>query len=188
MTPYQKKMEQLGLQEDDLFIIAFNKTDHFLTHLAVKYASNNSLDERSFLLRTIKRMTNLMRSVYVIYKTTTDRASMMILARSIIDLNATICFFFQYVKDDEERALRLKLFYLDGVRSRLKLSDEPLKERDPRYISEEEYNATLAQMAEAKRADLHETRGRTVPASLNVEEVLNIIFLNMLKLPVLRVI
>ena len=27
-----------------------------------------------------------------------------------------------------------------------------------------------------------------VPASLNVEEVLNIIFLNMLKLPVLRVI
>ncbi len=153
-TPYQNKMEQLGLQEFNLFEIELLKIEHFITALSEKYATTLMLDERSFLLRTIKRMTNLMHSVRVIYKTVIDRASMMILARSIIDLNAIICFFFQYVKNDEERALRLRLFYLDGVRTRLKISKEPLKERDPNYISEEEYNATQSQMEKAKRADL----------------------------------
>ena len=130
-------MDRLGLQDHNLFEIAFKRVVYFTTALSEKYATNVMLDERSFLLRTILRMTDLMRSVYVIFKTTTDRASMMILARSIIDLNATICFLFKYVKDDAERALRLRLFYLDGVRTRLKISDEPLKERDPHYISEE---------------------------------------------------
>lgn len=153
-TPYQNKMEQLGLQEFNLFEIELLKIEHFITALSEKYATTLMLDERTFLLRTIKRMTNLMHSVRVIYKTVIDRASMMILARSIIDLNAIICFFFQYVKNDEERALRLRLFYLDGVRTRLKISKEPLKERDPNYISEEEYNATQSQMEKAKRADL----------------------------------
>jgi len=153
-TPYQNKMEQLGLQEFNLFEIELLKIEHFITALSEKYATTLMLDERTFLLRTIKRMTNLMHSVRVIYKTVIDRASMMILARSIIDLNAIICFFFQYVKNDEERALRLRLFYLDGVRTRLKISKEPLKERDPNYISEEEYNATQTQMEKAKRADL----------------------------------
>ena len=147
-------MEQLGLQEFNLFEIELLKIEHFITALSEKYATTLMLDERTFLLRTIKRMTNLMHSVRVIYKTVIDRASMMILARSIIDLNAIICFFFQYVKNDEERALRLRLFYLDGVRTRLKISKEPLKERDPNYISEEEYNATQSQMEKAKRADL----------------------------------
>lgn len=153
-TPYQNKMEQLGLQEFNLFEIELLKIEHFITALSEKYATTLMLDERTFLLRTIKRMTNLMHSVRVIYKTVIDRASMMILARSIIDLNAIICFFFQYVKNDEERALRLRLFYLDGVRTRLKISKEPLKERDPNYISEEEYNVTQSQMEKAKRADL----------------------------------
>ena len=153
-TPYQNKMEQLGLQEFNLFEIELLKIEHFITALSEKYATILMLDEPTFLLRTIKRMTNLMHSVRVIYKTVIDRASMMILARSIIDLNAIICFFFQYVKNDEERALRLRLFYLDGVRTRLKISKEPLKERDPNYISEEEYSATLTQMEEAKQADL----------------------------------
>lgn len=153
-TPYQNIMEQLGLQEFNLFEIELLKIEHFITALSEKYATTLMLDERTFLLRTIKRMTNLMHSVRVIYKTVIDRASMMILARSIIDLNAIICFFFQYVKNDEERALRLRLFYLDGVRTRLKISKEPLKERDPNYISEEEYNATQSQMEKAKRADL----------------------------------
>jgi len=49
--------------------------------------------------------------------------------------------------------LRIHFFYLDAVRTRLKIS-EPLKEWDPNYISEEEYNATLAQMAKAKDADI----------------------------------
>lgn len=153
-TPYQEKMEQLGLQEFNLFEIALLKTEHFITALSAKYATNILLDERTFLLRTIKRMTNLMHSVLLIFKTITDRASMMILARSIIDLNSIICFLFQHVKNDEERALRLQLFYLDGVRTRLKISKEPLRKRDPNYISEEEYNATQTQMEEAKQADL----------------------------------
>ena len=153
-TLYQQKMEQLGLQEFNLFEIELLKTERFITELSAKYATNILLDERTFLLRTIKRMINLMRSVWVIFKTTTDRASMMILARSIIDLNAIICFLFQHVKNDEERALRLRLFYLDGVRTRLKISKEPIKERKPNYISEEEYSATLTQMEEAKQADL----------------------------------
>lgn len=153
-TPYEKKMEQLGLQEFNLFEIGLLKTEHFITALSAKYATNILLDERTFLLRTIKRMINLMRSVLLIFKTTTDRVSMMILARSIIDLNAIICFLFQHVKNDEERALRLKLFYLDGVRTRLKISKDPLRKRDPNYISEEEYNATLSQIERAKQADL----------------------------------
>lgn len=66
---------------------------------------------------------------------------MMILARSIIDLNAIICFLFSYVKDKNERELRLLLYYLDGVRTRLTISGEPLRERDPVVISEEEYKA-----------------------------------------------
>lgn len=152
-TPYQQKMDQLGLQEHNLFEIAFNKAVSFTSALSGKYATNSMLDERSFLLRSITRMTCLMRSVYLLFMTNKDRASMMILTRSIIDLNATICFLFQFVKDADERALRLQLFYLDGVRTRLKISD-PLKDRDPNYISEEEYNATLAQIANAKQADI----------------------------------
>ena len=153
ITPHQQKMNQLGLEDYDLFKIAFNETVHFTTALSAKYAKNKISDERTFLLRSITRMTNLMRSVYVLFKTTKDQASMMILARSIIDLNAIVCFLFQYVRDDNERALRIHLFYLDAVRTRLKIS-EPPKERDPNYISEEEYNATLAQMVEAKKADM----------------------------------
>ena len=151
-TPYQKKMEQLCLQEFNLFEIELLKIERFITALSEEYATNILLDERIFLLRTAMRMTNLMRSVLVIFKT--DRASMMILARSIIDLNAIICFMFQHVKNDEERALRLRLLFHDGVRTRLKISKEPIKERNPNYISEEEYSATLTQMEEAKQADL----------------------------------
>ena len=145
----------LGLREHNLFEIAYGKVDFFTTALTAKYGKESALDERSFLLRSIKRMANLMMSVYVLFKTTSERASMMILSRSIIDLNATICFLFDYVKDHDERALRLLLFYLDGVRTRLRISKEPLKKRDPRYISEEEYNATLEQMKAAKEADLN---------------------------------
>lgn len=151
-TPYQKKMEQLCLQEFNLFEIELLKIERFITALSEEYATNILLDERIFLLRTAMRMTNLMRSVLVIFKT--DRASMMILARSIIDLNAIICFMFQHVKNDEERALRLRLLFHDGVRTRLKISKEPLQERDPNYISEEEYNTTMTQLEEAKQADL----------------------------------
>ena len=147
-------MDLLGLQEHNLFEIAYCKADFFTSVLTAKYGKESVLDERTFLLRSIKRMTNLMRSVYVLFKTTSDRASMMILTRSVIDLNATICFLFDYVKDADERALRLLLFYLDGVRTRQKISKEPLKKRDPRYISEEEYNATLEQMKTAKEADI----------------------------------
>ena len=153
-TPYQEKMYLLGLQEHNLFEIAYGKVAHFISVLSALYGKESVLDERSFLLRSIRRMTNLMRSVYVLFKTTSDRASMMILTRSVIDLNATICFLFDYVKDSDERALRLLLFYLDGVRTRLKISKEPLKKRDSWYISEEEYNATLEQMTAAKEADL----------------------------------
>lgn len=152
-TPYQQKMDQLGLQEHNLFEIAYNKIVHFTSVLTALYGVESILDERSFLLRSIKRMTNLMKSVYVLFETISDRASMMILTRSIIDINAIICFLFDYVRDDDERALRLLLFYLDGVQSRLKLSEEPMKKRDPNYISEEEYNATLAQKEEARKAD-----------------------------------
>lgn len=153
-TEYQKKMGLLGLQEHDLFDIEYCKVVHFTSVLSAKYGRESVLDERSFLLRSITRMTNLMRSVHVIFKTTTDRASMMILARSVIDLNAIICFLFDFVKDKDERELRLLLYYLDGVRTRLTVSNEPLKERDPRVISEEEYNATKKQMDDAKKADL----------------------------------
>lgn len=153
-TPYQQRMDLLGLQEHNLFEIAYGKVVFFTTALTAKYGKESALDERSFLLRSIKRMTDLMRSVYVLFKTTSERASMMILSRSVIDLNATICFLFDYVKKHDERTLRLLLFYLDGVRTRLRISKEPLKKRDPRYISEEEYNATLEQMEAAKEADI----------------------------------
>lgn len=103
-TPYQQKMDQLGLEDYDLFKIAFNKTVHFTTALSAKYAKNTISDERTFLLRSITRMTNLMRSVYALFLTTKDRASMMILARSIIDLNALVCFLFQFVTDGEGRS------------------------------------------------------------------------------------
>lgn len=154
LTPYQQTMNRLGLQEHNLFEIAYDKVVHFTSHLADQYSVESVLDERSFLLRSIKRMTNLMKSVYVLFKTTSDRASMMILTRSIIDLNATICFLFDYVKDGDERTLRFLLFYLDGVRTRLKLSEEPMKERDPNYISEEEYSSVHAQVEETRKADL----------------------------------
>lgn len=153
-TVYQQKMELLGLQEHNLFEIEYSKVVNFTSVLSAKYGRESVLDERSFLLRTITRMTNLMKSVYVIFQTTTDRASMMILTRSIIDLNAIICFLYDYVKDKEERELRMLLYYLDGVRTRLKISREPLKERDPSVISEEEYNATQKQMDDAKDADI----------------------------------
>lgn len=107
----------------------------FTLVLIAKYCKEPVLDERTFLLRFIKWMTNLMRSVYVLFKAISDRASMMILTRLVIDLNATICFLFDYVKGTDERAMRLVLFYLDGVRSRLKIFNEPLKKRDSRYIS-----------------------------------------------------
>ncbi|MBR5678262.1 MAG: hypothetical protein IKX20_08995 [Paludibacteraceae bacterium] len=151
---YQQIMDLLGLQEHNLFEIAYNKIVYFTSVLSALFRKESVLDERTFLLRSIRRMTNLMRSIYVIFKSTKDRASMMILARSVIDLNATICFLFEHVKDKDERALRLLLFYLDGVRTRLKLSQEPLKKRDPKYISEEEYNATLDQINAAKEADI----------------------------------
>lgn len=154
LTPYQQTMNRLGLQEHNLFEIAYDKVVHFTSHLADQYSVESVLDERSFLLRSIKRMTNLMKSVYVLFKTTSDRASMMILTRSIIDLNATICFLFDYVKDGDEQTLRFLLFYLDGVRTRLKLSEEPMKERDPNYISEEEYSSVHAQVEETRKADL----------------------------------
>ena len=153
-TEYQKKMDLLGLQEHNLFEIEYSKVVNFTSVLTAKYGRESVLDERSFLLRTITRMTNLMKSVYVIFQTTTDRASMMILTRSIIDLNAIICFLFDFVKDKDERHLRFLLYYLDGVRTRLKISGEPLKERDPSVISEEEYNATQKQMDDAKDADI----------------------------------
>ena len=154
-TPYQQKMEQLGLEEHNLFEIAYSKIANYTSVLSAKYGKVFVLDERSFLLRTIRRMTDIMKSVYVLFQTTQDRASMMILDRSVIDLNATICFLFDHVKDTDERALRILLFYLDGVRTRLKISKENLKERNPKYISEEEYNATLKQMKAAKVADLN---------------------------------
>ena len=153
-TGYQKKMVLLGLQEHNLFEIEYSKVVYFTSVLSAKYRSESVLDEQSFLLRTITRMTNLMKSVYVIFQTTTDRATMMIIARSVIDLNAIICFLFDFVKDKDERELRLLLYYLDGVRTRLKLSNEPLKERDPSIISEEEYNAIQKQMDQAKEADI----------------------------------
>ena len=154
LTEYQKKMGMLGLQEHNLFEIEYSKLVNYTSVLSAKYGKESLLDERSFLLRTIMRMTNLMKSVYVIFQTTVDRASMMILARSIIDLNAIICFLFDYVKDKDERELRLLLYYLDGVRARLKISSEPLKERDPNIISEEEYKATQKQMDDSKEADI----------------------------------
>ena len=152
-TPYQQKMDLLGLQEHNLFEIIFFKVVHIVSALSTRYAVDDALDERTFLLRTVTRMTNLMNSVYTLFKTTKDRASMMILTRSIIDLNAIIVFLFRFVKDNDERALRLCLYYLDGVRTRIEFLKEPLKERDSRYISEEEYNATLCQMEKAKKAD-----------------------------------
>ena len=152
-TPYQQKMDLLGLQEHNLFEIEFNKIVSFISGLSSRYATSAVLDERSFLLRTVTRMTNLMRSVHILFKTTADRASMMILTRSIIDLNAIVFFLFHYVEDADERALRLHLYYLDGVKTRIKFLEEPLKERDPNYISEEEYKATLMQMETAKNAD-----------------------------------
>ena len=152
-TPYQQKMDLLGLQEHNLFEIAFFKVVHLVSALTARHATDSVLDERSFLLRTVTRMTNLMNSVYTLFKTTKDRASMMILTRSIIDLNAIVIFLFRFVKDADERTLRLCLYYLDGVRTRIAFFEEPLKERDPHFISEEEYNATLCQMEKAKKAD-----------------------------------
>lgn len=147
-------MELLGLEEHNLFEISYSKIVNFTTVLLSKYGKASVLDERTFLLRTIIRMTDIMKSVYVLFQTTKDRASMLILSRSVIDLNATICFFFDYVKDKDERSIRLLLFYLDGVRTRLKISKENLKKRDPQYISEEEYYATLKQMKAARGADV----------------------------------
>ena len=153
-TPYQQRMDLLGLQEHNLFEIGYSKAVHFTTALSARYANESVLDERSFLLRSIIRMTNLMRSVHVLFTIRPDRAAMLILTRSIIDINATICFLFDFVKDRDERELRLLLFYLDGVRTRLKISDEPRPVRDSDYISEEEYESTMERMEKTKEGDL----------------------------------
>lgn len=153
-TPYRQKMELLGLEEHNLFEIAYSKIVNCTAILSSKYGKVSVLDERSFLLRTIKRMTDIMLSIFALFQTTKDRAAMLILDRSVIDLNATICFLFDYVKDTDERALRIMLFYLDGIRIRLKISNNPLKKRDPKYISEEEYNAILEQKKATMEADI----------------------------------
>ena len=153
-TKYQDKMAALGLEEHNLFEIAFSKVKAKTMALSEKYVVDSPLDEYSILLRTIKRMTDLMNSVYLLYSTNQDRAAMMILTRSIIDINAMLYFLFIHVQDPEERKLRIKLYYLDGIRTRLALSKEPLKERDENYISEEEYNATVAQKNETRASDL----------------------------------
>lgn len=92
-TLYQQNMDKLGLDEHDLFEFEFKKIIFFVNSLSVMYEKDDLLDERSLLLRSIRRMTRLMESIDVIYENTQERASMMILTRSIIDINATICFF-----------------------------------------------------------------------------------------------
>lgn len=67
-TEYQMKMDLLGLQEHNLFEIEYNKVVNYTSVLYAKYGKESVLDdERSFLLRSITRMTNLMKSVYVIF-------------------------------------------------------------------------------------------------------------------------
>ena len=153
-TKYQEKMTALGLEEHNLFEIAFSKVQAKTMALSEKYGVDSLLDEHSILLRNLKRMTGLMSSVYQLYTTNQDRAAMMVLTRSVIDINAMLYFLFIHVQAPEERKLRINLFYLDGLRTRLGLSKEPLKERDENYISEEEYNAVLVQKQETQAADL----------------------------------
>lgn len=153
-TKYQEMMTALGLEEHNLFEIAYSKVKAKTMALSEKYAVDSPLDEFSILLRNIKRMTDLMNSVYLLYSMNQDRAAMMILTRSVVDINATLYFLFVHVQDPEERKLRIKLYYLDGIRTRLALSKEPLKERDETFISEEEYKATLAQKNETRASDL----------------------------------
>lgn len=153
-TLYQQNMDKLGLDEHDLFEFEFKKIIFFVNSLSVMYEKDDLLDERSLLLRSIRRMTRLMESIDVIYEYTQERASMMILTRSIIDINATICFLFKYVTDHTERTLRILLFFLDGIRTRMKLSDFPMKPRDERYISEDEYCAIFEQREATRSADM----------------------------------
>ena len=147
-------MDELGLDEYDLFELEFQKIIFFLDSLSVKYEKRDLLDERSLLLRSTRRMIRLMESINVIYETTQERPSMMILTRSIIDINATICFLFQFVTDQVERKLRILLFFLDGVRTRMRLSASPLKPRDEKYIAEDEYSAIFDQRTETRTSDI----------------------------------
>ena len=177
-TKYQQMMAKLGLEEENLFEIVYHQISYFVSALSSLYEEENLLDGRSMLLRFIRRMVNIMRSIYVLYKTTADRASMMILTRSVIDINATIHFFFRYVTDPEELSLRILLFQLDGVRTRLGLSDEPLKPRDPEIISEAEYEETLRQRNVTRTSDLKAKEGleRMIKQSAFYPEMHRMIF------------
>lgn len=64
-TKHQEMMTALGLEEHNLFEIAYSKVKAKTMALSEKYAVDSPLDEFSILLRNIKRMTDLMSSVYL---------------------------------------------------------------------------------------------------------------------------
>lgn len=136
---YQKKMDELGLEQEDLFSFSFHELKYIISELSKYYNSNNVNDMDSYLVKFVSKMLNAWQSIYLIANNNKDLSSLFALTRMLVDNFAVINLIYQEPNNKEEQKIRYLLYLLDGVKTRNKNIINRETKFDPEYITKEDY-------------------------------------------------
>ena len=151
-----KRLLELGFDIETYFLYTFSCMDNVYNYLCQKYDSSPTIDSKAFLLRYIHNILELQQSLHLLYIENRDARSLLTLTRAMTESVALLNLFYVETPTEEERKIRFILYYMDGVNTRIKLSDYSDIKNDSNYVTQDEYEQLMSQCSDTLQADLVE--------------------------------
>lgn len=149
-----KRLLELGFDIETQFLYSFSCLDYVYKYLCKKYDSSPLVDSKAFLLRFIHNILEMQQSLHLLYTERRDARSLLTLTRALTESIALLNLFYIETPTEEERRVRFILYYMDGISTRIKLSDYNDIEYDPNIATQEEYDFLMSQCSNTLRSDI----------------------------------
>lgn len=149
-----KRLLELGFDVETQFLYAYSSLDYVYKYLCQKYDSSHLIDSKAFLLRYIHNILEIQQSLHMLYTEKRDARSLLTLTRALVESIALLNLFYIETSTEEERRVRFILYYLDGISTRIKLSDYSDIKYDPNIATQEEYDYLMLQCSNTLKTDI----------------------------------